>query len=360
MNLSPCILSEYLLRHNLCCSYLNCIRHKINIITLLTSNAFNDITEITDITNIIEIMRITDTMYIAIHALQILPILLKLPVLLKLPILLKLSVLLIYITLPALLIILILLKWPVILTMSMLKKIPASLILLIFLHLPTLLALPILLKSTTLLKLPTSLKLPKLLTFTNDIQTWRHSYKVFLSCSETSHMSICCAWKSHAGFFHVHGNIAGTCHFDWVLNIIVLENFWQRLLIFVELYYTLFESFYYIHLLFFHLFILGMFKISSPNCVNRTKTFILFCHFLSNMCILLSFFSIEIYTTVITWNLVTFSSRNWIVYHFIRPYKIFTFNISWMFSFLQNGSFKRQRVCSYKKISRSKCLYEVR
>lgn len=110
MNLSPCILSEYLLRHNLCCSYLNCIRHKINIITLLTSNAFNDITEITDITNIIEIMRITDTMYIAMHALQILPILLKLPVLLKLPILLKLSVLLIYITLPALLIILILLK----------------------------------------------------------------------------------------------------------------------------------------------------------------------------------------------------------------------------------------------------------
>ena len=193
-------MSEYLLRHNLCCSYLNCIRHKINIITLLTSNAFNNITEITDIINIIEIMRITDTMYITIHALEILPILLKLPVLLKLPILLKLSVLLIYITLPALLIILILLKWPVILTMSMLKKIPASLILLIFLHLPTLLALPILLKSTTLLKLPTSLKLPTLLTFTNDIQTWRHSYKVFLSCSETSHMSMLCV-KVARGFF---------------------------------------------------------------------------------------------------------------------------------------------------------------
>ena len=166
--------------------------------------------------------------------------------------------------------------------------------------------------------------------------TSRHEgIHIRFSCLAQKHrICRCCAWKSHAGFFHVHGNIPGTCHFDWVLNIIVLENFWQRLLIFVELYYTLFESFYYILLLFFHLFILGMFKISSPNCINRTKTFTLFCHFLSNMCILLSFFSIEIYTTVITWNLVTFSLRNWIVYHFIRPYKIFTFNISWMFSFL--------------------------
>ena len=173
-----------------------------------------------------------------------------------------------------------------------------------------------------------------------------------MSCSQTSHMSICCTSKSHAGFFHVDGNIRGTCHFARVLDIIALENFWQRLLIFVELYYTLFQSFYYILLPFFHLFILGMFKIWSPNCINRTKTFILFCHFLSNMCILLSFISIEIYTTIITWNLVTFSLHNWIVYHFIRPYIIFTFNISWMFSFLQNGSFKRQRARTYKKISR--------